>query len=298
MENNKYLKIYAKYLKRFLKLKRPLKVVFDASNGSGALLFKLVAAKNPKLSTVFLNDKPDGDFPGHGPNPLEHGATDQLIEAVKKHKADFGVVVDNDADRVFFVDETGRLLTSTETMIFLGDVSSGPIVADFMIGPLAYQYFEKQKRKVITSRVGLYFIKNAMAEHSASFGAEYSGHFYFSEIFGSDCGVMSAVHFLNKLSSLDGSLSKWMEQLPRYHQQMVNFKYQREKFSQLARLLKSKFGKSARRISDLDGIKFEFDTYWFNLRPSNTEDLLRLTVEAQNPVLLEKSIKQLKNMLI
>lgn len=295
---NKYLKSYAKHLRGFLKLKRPLKVVFDASNGSGALLFKLVAEKNPKLSVIFLNDKPNGDFPGHGPNPLEQGATDELIAAVKKHKADLGVAVDNDADRVFFVDEGGRLLTSTEAMIFLGDLSAGPMVVDFMIGPLAHQYFEKQNRRIITSRVGLYFIKKAMAENNASFGAEYSGHFYFPEIFGSDCGIMSTVHFLNKLSSLEGGLANWMEQLPRYHQQMVNFRYERQKFPQLSRLLKSKFGKSARKISDLDGIKFEFDEYWFNLRPSNTEDLIRLTVEAQTPILLEKSIKQLKNLLI
>src|SRR3989344_6974511 len=240
---NKFLKLYAKHLKSFLKLKKPLKVVFDASNGSGALLFKLVAEKNPKLSVIFLNNKPNGDFPGHGPNPLDQGATDELIANVKKHKADLGIVVDNDADRVFFVDEEGRLLNSTETMIFLGDNFSGPMVVDFMIGPLAYQYFEKQKRKIITSRVGLYFIKKAMIENKASFGAEYSGHFYLPEVFGSDCGIMSAVHFLNKLSSLDGSLSKWLEQLPRYHQQMVNFKYQREKLPQLTRLLKSKFGK-------------------------------------------------------
>ncbi|MEK7114806.1 MAG: hypothetical protein AAB847_00365 [Patescibacteria group bacterium] len=298
MANNKFLKSYANYLKKFLKLKRPLKIVFDASNGSGALLFKLVAEKNPKLSVIFLNDKPHGDFPGHGPNPLEHGATDELVAAVKKHQADLGIVVDNDADRVFFIDEMGRLLTSTESIIFLGDVSSGPMVFDFMIGPLAHQYFEKQNRRVITSRVGLYFIKKAMMENNASFGAEYSGHFYFPEVFGSDCAIMSAVHFLNKLSSLENGLGEWLGQLPRYHQQMVNFKCERQKFPQLARLLKSKFGKSARKISDLDGIKFEFDKHWFNLRPSNTEDLIRLTVEAQTPVLLDKSIKQLKNLLI
>ena len=135
-------------------------------------------------------------------------------------------------------------------------------------------------------------------ENNASFGAEYSGHFYFPETFGSDCAVMAAIHFINKLSELEYSLSQWLGQMPQYHQTMVNFKYEKGKFPQLSRLLKSKFGKSARKISDLDGIKFEFDNYWFNLRPSNTEDLIRLTVEAQSPVLLDKSIKQLKSLLI
>lgn len=304
MVNNKYLKTYASFLKKHLKLKRPLKVIFDASNGSGALLFKAVATKNSRLSVTYINHRPDGNFPGHGPNPLADGACDELISRVRKLKADLGIALDNDGDRAFFVDETGRLLTSTEATIFMGENFSGTVVVDFVIGPLAYQYFKKLERKVFTSKVGLYFIKQAIAKHKATFAAEYSGHYYFKEINGSDCAVMAAIHFMNRLSRIGNqelgirNLSDWLKTLPRYHQKVINFNYERERFPKLAGDFVSRFEKIAQKVSDLDGIKVEFADYWFNLRASNTEDLVRLTIESQDPILLDKKIEELRGLVL
>lgn len=290
---NRYTALYAQFLRRHLNLKRPLKVVFDASNGSSGLLFRAVAAGNRKLAVTFLNDHPDGDFPAHGPDPLRPGATDQLAAAVREQEADAGVILDNDGDRAFFVDTTGRLLTATETLIFIGRQFSGPVVVDFMIGPLAYQYFRRLKRRVITSRVGLYFIKQAIIRHGAQFAGEYSGHYYFKQLNGSDCGVMAAVLFFNQLSTMGQSLNSWLATLPRYHQTMVNFPYPREQFPALAQKLERRFQRSARKISKLDGIKIELATHWFNLRPSNTEDLIRLTVEASSEKVLQSATAKL-----
>lgn len=296
---NEYLNIYINFLKKFIKVKKPLKVVFDCSNGSAGLILKPLLHGHKFIKAKFINGRVNGNFPAHGPNPLADGACDQLIVEVKKQKADLGIILDNDGDRVFFMDETGRLLTATESLIFLGNNFKGSVIVDFMIGPLAYEEFGKQKRKIITSRVGTYFIKKTMREKRVGFAGEYSGHYYFKDFFGSDSGVMAAIIFMNQLSSLEtGKVSNWLSTLPRYHQIMFNTHFEREKFSQFAKMLQEKFSPSARKISDLDGIKFEFDQYWFNFRLSNTEDLLRLTIEAQTPELLQQTLQELKHMLI
>lgn len=302
--DQKYTNLYSRFLKRHLNLKQGLRVIFDASNGSGGLLFRALTANVRKLDVTFINDRPDGNFPAHGPDPLAPGASDQLAAAVRRQRADLGVILDNDGDRAFFMDETGRLLTATETLVFLGAGGSGPVVADFLIGSLAHRQFKKQKRKVVVSRVGLYFVKQAVAAHGAALAGEYSGHYYFQEINGSDCGVMAAVQFINRLSRLPASngrppaaLSVWLSGLPRYHQRIVNFPYVRESFPQLAHRLERRFKRSAKKISVIDGIKIEFADHWFNLRPSNTEDLIRLTVEAETARRLESTVIKLKNML-
>lgn len=305
-----YLRTYTNFLESKIKLVKPMSVVLDCSNGTtGKVLKELFREAGSRKQEsriihdskfIILNSTPDGNFPAHGPNPMAKGAMEQLKKAVLKNKADFGAIFDADGDRVFFVDDRGREVPADAILGWLGQVFRGPVVVDARVGYLAREMLKALGKKIIESRVGHYFIKKLMKEKGAGFGGELSGHYYFPLDGGYfDSGILAAIHFANEVSELKavgGTLSEWLDDLPRYYRSgELNFAV-KDKVKAMAAVEK-KYRRLAKRISKLDGLKMEFSDWWFVLRSSNTENLLRLVMEAKNKKVLDRQLAEIRRLL-
>ncbi len=288
-----YLQSYSSFLKKFLKVQRPLKVVCDASNGIAGMVVRAVFGNHPKIKLILINGKPNGNFPAHGPNPLADSALNQCVEKVKKEKADLGAVFDADGDRVFFIDETGRPLPSFLTSILLFESSKPPFVAD----ELVFQSLRLMKafppKELKPSKVGSYYVKTEMKKHKAGVAGEYSGHFYFKDFFGADSGMMALIKVLNLLSKSDNTLLAQIKNLPEFFIEMKNQKFQGN-FSDLQNQLEKRFSKSAVKIEKRDGLSVIFKDSFLNIRASNTEPLIRLTAGAKTKKYCYKLLALLK----
>jgi phosphomannomutase len=293
MRNEKYIKIYADFLGKFLKPQKRLSAIFDCSNGTAGIVLKKIF-KNYKL----INFIPDGNFPAHGPNPLEKGSLDELCSAVKKHRADLGVIFDADADRVFFVDDLGRFVNpAVVARLLIWHLKPRKAIIDIRIGRLV-KNLESQisNLKIIESKVGHYFIKKLMRETKADFAAEYSGHYYFKKFFYADAGILAAIETINAVSKLPYKLSDFIDLLPQYHRSgELNFKVANKE--NLMKIIEKKYEVGA-KIIKLDGLTMEFSDWRFNLRPSNTEPLVRLNIETTSKKILKQKIRELKRIII
>ena len=305
--NYEFINIYSDFLKKNLNPQKKLKVIFDCSNGTAGPILKQLTINNEQLTTYFINDKPDGNFPAHGPNPLKSGALKQLQNKVKKYKADLGIIFDADGDRVFFIDNLGRFINPDAiAKLLIWNLKPKKIIIDIRTGWLIKKIKnQKSKIKIIKSRVGHYFIKKLMRKIDADFSAEYSGHYYFKNFFFVDSGILAAIEIINAISKLPYNFSNFIELLPQYERSPeINFKIENSKQSikKIEKYFKSQ-AKSykLKAISYLDGLTMEFNPpangWWFNLRSSNTEPLLRLNVEAENKKLLDKKIKILHSLI-
>lgn len=304
--NKDCILFYVNFIKNFLKPLRqtqgkPLKVVFDCSNGATGLVLKKLfggpgRAGNKSVKAVFINDKLDGNFPAHGPNPLARGADKELKTAVKKQKADLGVIFDADGDRVFLVDNLGRPVATHEAGFLLTQLFQPLLVASVISSwRIKKLTGENGERKIYISRVGHYFFKRLMREKKAFLGVEPSGHFYFKKFFYCDSGILAAVEVINFVSGLKTDFASWLNGLSRYYRSgELNFKF-RNKEKVLDKIEKV-YRKGASKISKIDGLLMEFDNWWFNVRSSNTEPLLRLNVEATDYGILKKELKNLKHL--
>lgn len=293
-----YLKPYSDFLNSRIKLFNPISVVFDCSNGTTDAILRQFKIKSSKLKVI--NQKPDGNFPAHGPNPLAEGAMEDLKKAVLKQEADLGVIFDADGDRAFFIDDLGREVPADAILFLLADNFPGAAVANILAGYLAKELFGRAKKELIESRVGHYFIKKIMKERGANFGGEFSGHYYFplgDNYF--DSGILAAVYLMNEISKMKAAgkkLSDWLDSLPVFHRSgEINFEVEDKEKAMAA--AEKKYGASAERVSKLDGLKMEFAEWWFVLRPSNTENLLRLVMEAKSEVVLREKLAEIKRFL-
>ena len=248
---------------------------------------------------------PDGTFPVHEANPLKEENLDPVRELVETHKADIGVSFDGDADRCCFVDETGRtvpadLMTAFLARDFLERHPGAPIVYDLRSSWVVKEVIRQAGGTPIRDRVGHSFIKATMRDKGAVFAGELSGHFYFAENFTTDSGVIAMTTALNVLARSERPFSQEVEDLRRYHSTgEINFRVP-DKDAAIASL-KSKFADG--RQDELDGITVEFgdlgdaEWWWFNVRASNTEPLLRLNLEASTPELRDARRDELVGLL-
>ena len=330
-----YIAIYSDFLKQFLNPQKSLKVVFDCSNGTAGIILKelfrklKVKSKKFKVNVDFINNRPDGNFPAHGPDPTAEGAMRDLQNAVKRRKADLGVIFDADGDRVFFVDDEAKPVNADAAAILLGSHFRGPVVLTELSGYLAREIIGA-KKKIFYSRVGHYFIKKLMRRRKADFGAEASGHYYFAFDAKSlsnskrgrgkiyfDSGIIAALRMINAVSEIHPVRSK----MPKasavpliaertsngmnggladkyFRSREINFSTA-ENIAELLKRMEKIYQKSAAKVSRLDGLKMEFNSssksaaWWFNLRPSGTERLARLNLEAKNLNTLEAKIREL-----
>ena len=271
---------------------RPLKIVIDAGNGMAGHTAPAVFARL-NCDVIPLYYELDGTFPNHEANPIDPKNLKDLQKAVKKHKADIGLAFDGDADRCFLVDENGDLVNpSTLTALIASrELAKSPganIIYNLISSRAVVEIVEENGGKAIRSRVGHSYIKKLMAETGAVFGGEHSGHFYFKDFWRADSGMLAALHAIAALGEVSTSLSKILKPYCRY---VASGEINSEVSDAQSAMneISEKFGTAAgNEIDNLDGLTVNGDTWWFNVRASNTEPLLRLNVEAKTQARMEK----------
>lgn len=273
---------YVRHVLSFARDIRPLKIVVDTANGCVGTIFQDVAKALP-LQIVPLFFEPDGRFPNHEPNPLKEENLSALKAKLREERADLGAAFDGDGDRCMFVDETGvrapnDLLTALIARDFLSRRPGAAVVYDLRSSWVVREEIERAGGKPIRERVGHAFIKGTMRKHDAVVGGELSGHYYFGDNFFADSGLIAFISILNVISASGGPLSRLIAPLRRYEATgEVNFHVE-DKDGKIAELRRA-FADG--RHDDLDGITVEYPDWWFNVRKSNTEPLLRLNLEAR-----------------
>jgi phosphomannomutase len=264
---------------------RALKVVVDAGNGMGGLTVPTVFDDLP-LDVTELFFALDGNFPNHEANPIDPANLRDLQVKVREVRADLGLAFDGDADRCFVVDERGEIVSPSALTALIAarelDREPGATVIHNLITSHAVPEIVRERGgEPVRTRVGHSFIKATMAETGAIFGGEHSGHFYFRDFWRADSGMLAALHVLSALGTQDGTLSDLLAQFSRYADSgEINSEV--DDVAASADAVRAAFAdREGAVIDDLDGLTVELaDGSWFNLRPSNTEPLLRLNVEA------------------
>jgi phosphomannomutase len=231
----------------------------------------------------------DGDFPNHEANPIEPKNLKDLQKRVKKEKADLGLAFDGDADRCFLVDENADLVnpSSLTALIAVRELKRNPgasIIYNLISSKAVPEIILENGGKPVRSRVGHSYIKSLMAQTGAVFGGEHSGHFYFADFWRADSGMLAALYALAELMDSPKSLSEILESFDRYFSS-GEINTQVKDASKSIKLVRKKYEKE-NEIDELDGLTVSSQKWWFNLRPSNTEPLLRLNVEADSPKLM------------
>jgi phosphomannomutase len=289
---------YREHVLKFLDSKvRPLKIVVDASNGMAGKVVPLIF-DGLGIEIIKLNFEHKGVFK-HDPNPLVESNLSQLKNSVKRRKADAGICFDGDADRLMMVDEKGQtigcdILTALMVPYFLKKAPNAAIVYDLRSSWVVREEILKYGGVPRRERVGHAFMKKTLRTAHAIFGGELSGHFYYRDNFYADSGMITLVHVINILSKSQQPIGELVKPLKRYYASgEINFTVDEKE--EMMKELCRKFSQG--EADDLDGITIQFKDWWFNCRPSNTEPLLRLNVEAKTKELLEKQLNEIKNIL-
>jgi phosphomannomutase len=270
---------------------RPLRVVIDAANGMAGAMLPPVLEHLPVDARKYFFE-PDGTFPNHEPNPLLPENREFIVAKVKEEGADLGVAFDGDADRCFIVDDTGEFVPGDFVTALLAESilekePGGKVIYDVRASWAVPETIERAGGVPLVNRVGHAFIKHRMRDEGAVFGGEVSGHYYFRDFFQADSGVIPFLLMLELVSRRGKPLS---EILRPYRQR---FFLTGELNTPVADVplklheLKERFADSG-KVSHLDGISIEFPDWHFNVRPSNTEPLLRLNLEARSRELMER----------
>jgi phosphomannomutase len=295
---------YAAHVAKFARLGRDVSVAIDAANGMGGYTLPAVLERVPKIRAHTLYLEPDGTFPNHEANPLIEANLADLKKLVKAKRAELGVAFDGDADRCCFVDEQGvtagaDLITALLAPVFLARFPKTAVVYDLRSSWAVKEEILAAGGVPVRDRVGHSFMKATMRQKGAMFGGELSGHFYFAENFTADSGMIAMMSVLSLLTAPESrgkSLSQLLAKVRRYHSTgEVNF-HVADKPAMIA-ALKQRYASG--RQDELDGITVEFgelgkgEWWWFNVRPSNTEPLLRMIVEASSARLRDQKKAEL-----
>jgi len=289
---------YKKHVLKFLQPNlRKLKIAIDASNGMAGKMVPAVFS-GLGLEIIELNFTHDGTFK-HDPNPLHEENLAELKDTVVRQKCHFGVCFDGDADRLMMVDETGRtigcdLMTALMAGYFLKKEPKSTIVYDLRSSRAVAEEIIKYGGTPRRERVGHAFMKKALRDSHGIFGGELSGHFYYRDNYCADSGLITFVHILNIISQTNLKLSALINPLRRYFPSgEINFQVddKKAKMDELAKRYRDG------QVDSLDGVTVSYKDWWFNCRPSNTEPLLRLTVEAKTGELLKEKLKEIESVL-
>jgi|SRR6185369_6682060 len=282
-----YAKIFDDYRRHVLSFLRDpghagkrLKVVVDAANGMGTVYEPILQSVGIDLVPLYF--ELDGSFPNHEANPLKEENLHDLMRLVKETGADLGVAFDGDADRAAFVDERGEaigsdLMTGLIAGELLGRDPGKAVLYDLRSSRAVHEYIQEHGGVPVRERVGHSFMKATLRKRDGIFGGELAGHYYFRDHYYADCALLTVIEDLNLLRETGKPMSELVQPLRRYAKSPeINFEVEDKQ---------GKIDELARRYSDaqidyLDGITFQYPTWWANVRPSNTEPFLRLVLEA------------------
>lgn len=286
-----YLKFNFKYLN--LELLRPLKIAIDTGNAVPGILVKELKEYLPcKIYHLFL--KLDGSFPNHLPDPLEEENIKDLKKLVREKKLDLGLAFDGDGDRIVFVDERGKmippdLITCLLSEIILKEFPKSKILYSICSSNIIKETIRKAGGTAIAVRIGHTFVKEKMKKEKAVFAGEYSGHYFHKEHNSCEAPLFVLFKVLEETSRKQQPISRLTSIFEKYsHSGTVNLEVEDKKMAQ--EVLEKRYRKG--KISRLDGIRIDFNNWWFNVRPSNTEPLLRITVEAKTRPLMKEKLQE------
>ena len=280
---------------------RPLTLVIDAGNGMAGHTAPAIFARL-NCTVIPMYYELDGSFPNHEANPIDPDNLRDLQRAVKKHKADLGLAFDGDADRCFLVDENGQAINPSDltSLIAHRELVKHPgstIIYNLISSRAVLEVIQENGGTGLRSRVGHSYIKAMMAESEAIFGGEHSGHFYFKDFWRADSGALAALHAIAALGERKKSISQILAPYQRYVcSGEINSKVN-DAQAAMAGVEKAFAKRKAVEVDHLDGLSVIGDTWWFNLRPSNTEPLLRLNVEAKTAAAMKKLRDELLSLL-
>ena len=270
---------------------RKLNIVIDAGNGMAGHTAPAVFSRlNAQVTEMYF--ELDGTFPNHEANPIDEENLKDLKKMVKKKGADIGLAFDGDADRCFLVDEKGNAVNPSLLTALIADRElkkspGSPIIYNLISSRAVPEVVIENGGKPLRSRVGHSYIKAMMAQSGAIFGGEHSGHFYFADFWRADSGMLAALHAIAALGQSKKSLSELLKPYARYFASgEINSKVADS--AAIMAKIKELYGAKPRVSTDeLDGLTVDGDTWWFNVRASNTEPLLRLNVEAKTQAQME-----------
>ena len=278
---------------------RDLHIGYDAGNGMAGILVPELRKQTP-LHIEGLYLQPDGTFPNHPANPLDFNNLKDLISLVKSKALNCGIAFDGDGDRAFLIDEKGEVLSGSVlgALIIEKILAQNPgatILYNAITSRIVPDTINRLGGKGIRTKVGHSFIKAEMKKHNAVFACEHSGHFYFSSNYNADSGLIAALTALGILSESNSTLSELCQLLRSKYCDSGEINYEiSDANSALAEIAKVF---SDGRQDSLDGLTISYDDWWMNVRPSNTEALLRLNVEASDQKTLEKQLKKAEKIL-
>jgi phosphomannomutase len=285
---------YAKHCLTFIDTKglRPLKIVVDAGNGMAGKMLPPIFEKLP-FEYVPMYFELDGSFPNHPPNPIEPENMQELQEAVVAEGADFGVAFDGDADRCFVVDEkgatiSGDLLAALVAKNVLEKEPGATILYSAVCSKALPELVEREGGTAIRTKAGHSIIKPQMRENDAAFGGEHSGHFYFRDNYFADSGIIAMLTVAELVARQDGPLSELLSPIDPYVRSGEINSEVEDQSAVLEKIEERYAGRDDPKIDHLDGLTVDYGDWWFNLRPSNTEPLLRLNVEAEDQETLDR----------
>jgi phosphomannomutase len=289
------LRDYADHLRSLVDLTaiRPLKAVIDAGNGMGGHTVPTVLTGLP-IEVVPMYFELDGTFPNHEANPLDPANIVDLQERVRAEGADLGIAFDGDADRCFVVDEHGDPVSPSVITALVAsrelakNGGSGTVIHNLITSWSVPEVVREGGGTPVRTRVGHSFIKQEMAQTGAIFGGEHSAHYYFRDFWNADTGMLAALHVLAALGGQDGQLSALVAQYDRYAASGEINSTVDDQVGRLAALRTAYQDRDDVTLDELDGLTVTADDWWFNVRASNTEPLLRLNAEARDEATVAK----------
>jgi phosphomannomutase len=286
---------YLAHVRRFAPASIPLRIVFDCGNGA-ACAYAADIFQPVLKESWFLYPTPDGTFPHHGPNPLESESWTGIRRAIGAHKADGGILFDGDADRAVFFDEEGRFISPDIITALLSlhfykkEGASGPMFYDIRSSRSVAEYVSRQGGEARVCDTGHARIKKLLKDENGVYAGELSGHYYFRENGYCDSGFITAALVLGILAETGESLSDLVRSINPYaFSGEINFKVTNQEA--VIQGLTERYGRG--KITRRDGVRVDFDTWWFILRPSGAEPVLRLVVEAADQEELEGRVEEI-----
>ena len=291
--------VYPEFLKHIfsfvdLSTIKPFKIVVDAGNGMAGKIIPKIAQRLPG-HIIPLNFELDGNFPAHPSNPLLPESRSQITEAVVREQADFGLIFDGDADRLFLVDEKGQFIPADMTLILLAEyfLKKNPgagIVYNAVCSKAVAEKVKEWGGQAYRCRVGYAFVRDKMIEHDCPLGGELSAHYAFKGNYFSDSGMISMLIGCQIISEENKPLSELIQGFTTYYK-ADEHNLPVEESAKTIEAIKREYNDG--QIDELDGVTITYPDWWFNVRPSNTEPLLRVTAEADTKEIFDKNFNKL-----